>query len=56
MDENVTCSRCGYRTKLNEEMKIFDSGDNSILIYSGKCPICKIIVEKHYPLTKGDPT
>jgi hypothetical protein len=56
MFEYATCSRCGYRTKLDETMKIFDSGDNSELIYARKCQICKNTVEKHYPLTKGDPT
>jgi hypothetical protein len=56
MDEYGECSNCGYKTKLNENMKILDLGDNSELIYTGKCLICKNIVEKRYPLTKGDPT
>ncbi len=56
MDEYGECARCGTRTKLDGTIKIFDSGKNSTLIYTGKCPICKKPVEKHYPLTKGDPT
>ncbi|WP_156096039.1 hypothetical protein [Methanobacterium sp. SMA-27] len=56
MLEFAICSRCGYRTTLDDIMKIYDSGDNSELIYTGKCKICKNTVEKHYPLTKGDPT
>ena len=56
MDEYAKCSRCGYKTKLDDTMKIFESEDNPKLIYTGKCQKCNNTVENHYPLTKGDPT
>jgi len=56
MDEYGKCPRCGCKTKLDNNLEIFESGDNYKLIYSGKCNKCEILVEKCYPLTKGDPT
>ena len=56
MDEYANCPKCGYKTKLDHKLEIFESGDNSELICIGKCSICKSTVKKRYPLTKGDPT
>jgi hypothetical protein len=50
------CPKCLNLTVLNDDILIFENADNSELIKIGTCQLCKSTVEKHYPLTKGDPT
>ena len=50
------CPKCLTLTLLDEDVLIFENADNSELIKVGYCKLCKSKVEKHYPLTKGDPT